>query len=213
MTPDGAITVLYNFVGQSDGARPTGALIADAAGNLYGTTSQGGHDHGTVFKIALDGSETQLYAFSGTDGDQPSGGLTMDKAGNLYGTTPTGGNLGGSYGEVYKLATNGTLSVQHAFSNAGGDGFYPAGGVVIDSKGNIYGATGQGGKGCHSYGCGTVFKIAKDGTYSQLYKFKGGVAHNPLGGLVADSQGNLYGSALGAYGDPAHLGMLYAVRK
>ena len=65
MTPDGTITVLYNFTGQSDGARPTGALIADAAGNLYGTTSQGGHDHGTVFKIAPDGTETQLYAFDG----------------------------------------------------------------------------------------------------------------------------------------------------
>jgi len=213
MTPDGTITVLYNFTGQSDGARPTGALIADAAGNLYGTTSQGGHDHGTVFKIAPDGTETQLYAFDGTDGNQPAGGLVMDRAGNLYGTTPTGGNLGGSYGEVYKLATDGTLSVLHTFSTANEDGVYPAGGVAIDNKGNLYGATGQGGKGCHSYGCGTVFKIAKDGTYSQLYKFKGGVAYNPFAGLVMDSSGNLYGSALGPYSDPDHLGTLFALRK
>ena len=196
-----------------DGARPTGGLIADAAGNLYGTTSQGGNGRGTIFKLAPDGTETQLYAFSGTDGNQPAGGLAMDKAGNLYGTTPTGGNQAGSYGEVYKLATNGTLSVLHTFSNADGDGVYPTGSVVVDNKGNVYGTTGQGGKGCRSYGCGTVFKIAKDGTYSQLYKFKGSVAHNPFAGLVADGEGNLYGSALGADGDPDHLGILFAVRK
>jgi uncharacterized repeat protein (TIGR03803 family) len=213
IAPDGTKTVLYNFAGQSDGARPTGSLIADAQNNLYGTTPLGGHDHGTVFRLAPDGTETQLYAFNGTDGDQPSGGLAMDKAGNLYGTTPTGGNLGGSYGEVYKLATDGTLTVLHAFTNAGGDGFYPAGGVAIDKRGNVYGTTAQGGEGCRSYGCGTAFKIASDGTYSQLHRFRGTVAHNPFAGLVMDNAGNLYGGALGPYGDPAHLGMLFAVRK
>ena len=101
----------------------------------------------------------------------------------------------------------------HAFANADGDGIYPTGSVVIDKKGNLYGTTAQGGKGCRSYGCGTVFKIAQDGTYSQLYRLRSSVAHNPLGGLVADSTGHLYGSALGAYSDPAHLGILFAVRK
>jgi uncharacterized repeat protein (TIGR03803 family) len=210
IAPDGTKTVLYNFVGQTDGASPTSSLIADENHNLYGTTPQGGHGHGTVFRLAPDGTETQLYAFNGPDGDQPSGGLAMDKAGNVYGTTPTGG---GGYGEVYKLAADGTLTVLHAFSNADGDGAYPKGGVLIDKKGDLYGTTLQGGKGCRSYGCGTVFKIAQDGTYSQLYKFKGSVVHNPFGGLVADGAGNLYGSALGAYNDPAHLGILFTVRK
>lgn len=213
LAPDNSKTVLHNFAGQSDGAMPTGSLIADAQGNLYGTTSLGGNDRGTVFKLAPDGTETQLHAFNGTDGNQPSGGLVMDKAGNLYGTTPTGGSSGGSYGEVYKIATDGTLTVLHAFDNADGDGIYPTGGMAIDRKGNLYGTTAQGGKGCHGFGCGTVFQIAADGTYSQLDRFKSKLAHNPFGGVVMDGKGNLYGSALGAYGDPDHLGVLYSVRK
>ena len=68
--------------------------------------------------------------------DEP--GLVMDSGGNLYGTTPTGGSSGASYGEVYKLATDGTLTVLHAFSNTGGDGYYPTGSLAIDSKGNLY---------------------------------------------------------------------------
>lgn len=211
MAPDGTTTVLHNFTGQSDGARPTGALAIDGAGNLYGTTALGGLGHGTVFKIAPNGTETQLYAFNGSDGDQPSGGLAIDAAGNLYGTTATGGNSAGSYGEVYRLASNGTLTVLHTFTS--GDGVYPTGGLAIDSAGNLYGATTQGGKGCRSYGCGTVFKIAANGTYSQLSKFKGTAAHNPLGGVVLDHRGNLFGSALGRYSDPAHLGILYEIKK
>lgn len=212
MAPDGTKTVLYSFAGLSDGARPTGSLIADKQNNLYGTTTLGGNGRGTVYKLAPDGTETRLYAFNGTDGNQPAGGLAMDKAGNLYGTTPTGGNQSGSYGEVYKLATDGTLSVLHSFSNAGGDGYYPTGGLTIDNKGNLYGATAQGGKGCRSYGCGTLFEVASDGTYSQIGLFKGGVAHNPFAGVVMDKRGNLYGSALDADNDPNHLGVVYKLR-
>lgn len=138
IAPDGTKTTLYSFAGLSDGARPTGSLIADAQSNLYGTTTLGGNGRGTVYKLAPNGTETVLYAFSGTDGNQPAGGLAMDKAGNLYGTTSTGGNQNGSYGEVYKLATDGTLSVLHTFSNADGDGYYPTGSVTIDRKGNLY---------------------------------------------------------------------------
>jgi uncharacterized repeat protein (TIGR03803 family) len=209
LAQDGTLTTLHNFTGQSDGSRPTSGLIADANHNLYGTAPLGGQGFGIVFKIAPDGTKTDLHGFNGSDGAQPSGGLAMDQAGNLYGTTPTGGNSGG--GVVYKLATDGTLTVLHNFSN--GDGIYPTGGVLLDRKGNLYGTTLQGGKGCGAYGCGTVFRIAKDGTYSQLYKFKDGAGYNPFGGLVADTNGNLYGSALGPYADPAHLGILFSVRK
>jgi uncharacterized repeat protein (TIGR03803 family) len=213
LAPNGTKTILYNFTGQSDGATPTGSLIADAQGNLYGTTALGGHDHGTVFRVTPGGVETQLYAFNGTDGNQPSAGLAFDKAGNMYGTTPTGGNLGDSYGVAYKLAPDGTLTVLHNFGGAEGDGIYPTGNVAIDRKGNLYGTTIEGGKGCHSFGCGTVFRISKDGSYSQLERFKSGIAHNPFAGLVVDGSGNLYGSALGAYNDPDHLGVIFAVRK
>lgn len=211
LAPDGTKTVLYNFTGQGDGAAPVSSLIADGSGNLYGTTPLGGQGHGTIFRIAPDGSETQLHAFSGSDGDQPAGSLAMDKVGNLYGTTATGG--GASYGETFRLATDGTLSILHTFSSAGGDGAYPKGGVLVDRKGNLYGTTLQGGKGCGLYGCGTVYRIAADGTYSQLYKFKDRVAYNPFGGLVADHDGDLYGTALGVFGDPDHRGLVFAVRK
>jgi uncharacterized repeat protein (TIGR03803 family) len=211
MTPDGATAALYNFTGRSDGAKPAGGLAIDSAGNLYGTTALGGLGRGIVFKITPDGTEAILHAFNGSDGNQPSGGLALDASGNLYGTTATGGSGAGSYGEVYKLATNGTLTVLHTF--ASGDGVYPTGYLAIDGSGNLFGTTAQGGKGCKSYGCGTAFKIAADGTYTQLAVFKGRVAHNPFDGVVLDNRGNLFGSALGAYSDKQHRGMLFEIKK
>lgn len=212
LAPNGAKTVLYSFTGGADGLKPTGGLIADAQGNLFGTTTLGGHDHGTVFKIAPNGTETQIYAFNGSDGNQPASGLAMDASGNLYGTTPTGGPSG-TYGEVFKLTQAGALTVLHAFDNVAGDGVYPNGGMAADSKGNLYGTTVAGGQGCGLYGCGTVFRIAKDGGYSQITKFKSRVSHNPYSGLVVDGAGNLYGSALAHYGDPNHLGVLFEIQK
>ncbi len=211
IAPDGTKTVLYSFTGHSDGAKSTGGLAIDGQGNLYGTTTLGGLGQGTVFKLATDGTETALYAFSGSDGSQPANGLVLDASGNLYGTTPTGGS--GGYGEAYKLAPDGTLTVLYAFSNASGDGVYPNGGMAMDKKGNLYGSTAAGGKGCKSFGCGTVFQIARNGTYKQIAQLKGGTAHNPVGGVVADSAGNVYGSAFGSSKDPNQLGILFAVQK
>lgn len=98
------ISVLYEFMGGMDGSGPFGALIRDAAGNLYGTTSLGGDPSctllgtslgcGTVFKLDTTGQETVLYTFKGertVDSRKP--GLAMDTAGNLYGTASVGGNL------------------------------------------------------------------------------------------------------------------------
>jgi len=210
---DGTKTTLYNFAGQSDGARPTGAVIADRQGNLYGTTAIGGNGFGTVFKVTSGGSESTLYAFSGTDGGQPSNGLVMDAQGDLFGTTASGGPGGGQYGEVFKLASNGTLSILHAFDHASGDGVYPQGNLALGANGNLYGVTTQGGTGCASYGCGTLFRITKDGAYAQLYRFKTKVAHNPLDGLASDGRGNVYGSALGPYGKTTQPGVLFALEK
>jgi len=212
IAPNGTKTVLYNFAGNSDGGRPTGALIADAQSNLYGTTTLGGQGYGTIFKLAPNGSETQLYAFNGLDGNQPSSGLVLDISGNLYGTTAASGNLNNPYGEVFRLSPGGVLTVLHAFG-AGKDGAYPTGGLAIDALGNVFGTATQGGKGCRSFGCGTIFKIAKNGTYSQIYLFKGHIAHDPLGGLVTDGNGTVFGSALGPYGDPNPLGLIFAVQK
>ncbi len=95
--------VLYSFNGGSDGANPYSGLVADNAGNLYGTTSSGGtYGYGTVFKLDATGNETVLHSFAGpTDGAVPYAGLVRDAAGNLYGTTSSGGSYG--YGTVFKI--------------------------------------------------------------------------------------------------------------
>jgi uncharacterized repeat protein (TIGR03803 family) len=102
--PTGQETVLYNFTGGADGGNPSQAsLVRDSAGNLYGTTPQGGSsDFGVVFKVTPSGKETVLHSFTGSDGKIPDGTLARDKAGNLYGTTYEGGKYGG--GVVFKIA-------------------------------------------------------------------------------------------------------------
>ncbi len=104
--PSGEETVLYNFTGSADGGFPVeGSLVRDSAGNLYGTTPQGGASYfGVVFKVDATGKETVLHSFSGKDGKVPYGTLAMDKLGNLYGTTYEGGGYGG--GVLFKLTTH-----------------------------------------------------------------------------------------------------------
>ena len=102
------LTTLYSFTG-SDGAHPYAGLIADASGNLYGTTNSGGaNGYGTVFKVTPTGTETVLYSFTGSDGAYPVAGLIADASGNLYGTTYYGGANG--YGTVFKLALLATFN-------------------------------------------------------------------------------------------------------
>jgi uncharacterized repeat protein (TIGR03803 family) len=136
-------TVLHRFTG-ADGQNPSeyGHLIADSAGDLYGTTSGGGASGaGVVFKLNKTG-ETVLHSFTGgADGGTPYAGLTRDSAGNLYGTTSGGGASGA--GVVFKLDTTGTETVLHNFT--GGDEAKPSAGLIRDSAGNFYGTTVFGG--------------------------------------------------------------------
>jgi len=195
LTPDGIETVLYAFAGRLDGKIPRARLLMDGAGNLFGTTSEGGNGCaqdrdgcGTVFKIAPDGTETILHAFKGgNDGSAPSGGLILDGAGNLYGTTNT---------TVFQLAQDGVETVLHEFTGGVGDGGSPVGNLVSDADGNLFGVTEEGGgSGCDGFGCGTVFKISPEGEESILYSFRGGDdGRQPLAGLFRDSNGNLYGT-------------------
>jgi uncharacterized repeat protein (TIGR03803 family) len=197
-------TPLYNFLGAQDGAQPTSGVIADAAGNLYGTTASGGGATaaicgtggcGTVFEVSpnADGSysESILYRFQGgKDGGIPAG-LVRDPAGNLYGTT----NLGGSFacgpvygcGTVFKVSSSGQFSVLHTFS--GRDGYYPEGILVLVGK-TLYGVT-DGSTG----GNGTIFKLTVTGRLTTLYTFTDGLdGGNPTGRLTVDHAGNLYGT-------------------
>jgi uncharacterized repeat protein (TIGR03803 family) len=196
------VTVLHSFAGgSSDGATPNGALIQDAGGALYGTTTAGGASgQGTVFR--LNGkTETVLYSFAGgtADGAVPQAGLAMDKSGNLYGTTNQGGPTGN--GTVFELIAppgkNGEWKekVLHKFgANKTTDGAAPIGGVTLDAAGNLYGTTSSGG----SYGYGTVFSLLAGSKWMEhiLHNFQNATdGTNPYAGLVADAAGNLYGAA------------------
>jgi uncharacterized repeat protein (TIGR03803 family) len=175
VTLAGKETILYSFAGGTDGGGPSGGLIRDAKGSLYGTTLIGGDSLnspncnnanfaggcGTVFELSPAGVETVLYNFEGgTDGIWPFTGVVRDTNGNIYGSTLYGGNSACMYGcgTVFKVTPLGTETQLFLFSG-GATGTWPEG-VVRDTKGNLYGATGYGGNpGCHALGCGLVFEI------------------------------------------------------
>ena len=152
VTPSGTETVLHTFLGGMDGAHPKGSLIADAEGNLYGTTSSGENlKGGTVFKITPSGVMTEVYTFSGPDGFDPNAGLALDAQGNLYGTTFSGG--ASNDGVVFEINSAGSESVLVNF--AGSDGATPYSGLIFDENGNLDGTTGFGGVSNQ----GTVFRV------------------------------------------------------
>ena len=140
----GKLTVRYAFTGGTDGGQPEGGLLRDHAGNLYGTTTGGGDltcrfglGCGVVFKIAPNGKETVLYAFTGgQDGVQPSGDLIRDRAGNFYGVTEFGGTS--SDGILFEVTPSGKETVLYTFSG-GATGYAPTGRLARDDEGNIYG--------------------------------------------------------------------------
>jgi uncharacterized repeat protein (TIGR03803 family) len=155
LTSSGTLTVLYSFSNGTDGGDPFAGLIADEAGNLYGTTWDGGDSgRGTVFQLDPSGTLTVLHSFTGgSDGQRPVTGLIADAAGNLYGTAHSGGD---GYGTVFQLTPSGALTVLYSFTG-GTDGGDPTAGVIADAAGNLYGTTLEGGAtaSCNRpYGCG-----------------------------------------------------------
>jgi uncharacterized repeat protein (TIGR03803 family) len=208
---DGTETVLHSFTGMPDGEEPTGGLVRDGAGNLYGTTYVGGPyagcgiqaaGCGIVFKVGPTGEEKTLYNFDnprgGLDGYQPLGRLSIDAAGNLYGTTEAGG-ADALYGSVFKITPAGEETLLYSFYGDD-DGENPEAGVILDSAGNLYGTTLQGGNKGPCYGgffysgCGTVFEVTPDGGEIQLHVFGGTNGEYPEGSLVIDAAGKLYGT-------------------
>ncbi|MGB7584109.1 MAG: choice-of-anchor tandem repeat GloVer-containing protein [Terriglobales bacterium] len=204
---DWSEAILYRFTAYTDGAEPSGRLIFDQAGNLYGTAASGGETYdccGTVFELSPpatgnDWNETTLHIFGSpqgyTDGFSPSAGLTFNKSGALYGTTPSGGEFG--WGTVFQLSPprlpGGRWSESlYSFQGGTSDGYEPYGDLIL-VRGNLISTTSGGGL----YSSGTVFQISSSPagiTESTLYNFQPG--YNSDSGLVVDSAFNLYGTTL-----------------
>jgi uncharacterized repeat protein (TIGR03803 family) len=181
-------TVIYSFQNTTtSGAFPYGVLVADSAGNLYGTTYSGGlFGAGTIFELVAAGnySETILYSFTGdSDGGFPLAGLILDSSGNLYGTASCGGyttcsNGSGGAGLVFELSLSGTYSVLYPFTGEN-DGGNPVASLTFDGAKNLYGTTLQGGDltCADGLGCGVAFELPASNEYHSetvLHRFSGG---------------------------------------
>jgi uncharacterized repeat protein (TIGR03803 family) len=204
--------VIFSFAGP-DGAFPNSGFLVDASGNVYGTTSGGGLQFarckalggcGTIFRLSATASgrwSASEYKFKGgtNDGSEPAGSLVADAAGNLYGVTNGGGSTG--FGTAFKASfANGVLSETPVYSFQGtpaADGAYPAAGLAIDTAGNLYGTTTQGGQ----YNKGAVFELSPNSsggwTETLIYSFSGAVdGWSPQAPLTLDAAGNLYGTTI-----------------
>jgi uncharacterized repeat protein (TIGR03803 family) len=217
---------VYSFAGTPDGANPWAPVIADKAGNLYGTTSAGGTDNaGTVYRMspkASSYSETVLYSFQGgTDGDAPYAGLIMDKKGALYGTTVLGGSSG--LGAVFKLTPSRsgyTESILYSFQGPPNDGQYPygpltpsGGSLALAADGKVVGMTSGGG----NQGDGIVYELTVSGSSAKesvLWNF-GNVSGDgavPYGGVCIDKKGVIYGTTeSGGSGGSSGLGTFFTL--
>lgn len=212
--------ILYRFpYTRNDAEYPTGALLREQDGALFGGTSSGGaHHHGAVFKLTPPAAgetawhETVIHSFNGTNGAEAFGPLLEGKNGVLYGVTTAGGPFGGTiggYGTVYALTppTGGnaawTEKILHAFTGvANSDGAFPEGGLIADASGALYGTASSGGiaTGNDPEGNGIVFKLSPPGngqgawTTTIIYRFTGPDGSTPQGSLLLGKNGELYGT-------------------
>lgn len=195
-----ALTTLYAFSGGLDGANPGyGSLIADAHGDLFGATIGGGATgDGTVFELVNTGSgytfQTLASLNYATTGSGVLAGLTMDANGDLFGVAQSGGS--GGVGTAFELVNTGSVySIQTLASFSGANGSYPAGALVADANGDLFGTTQSGG----DNGAGTVFELVKGASgYSlqTLVSFAGANGSAPTGPMIMDAQGDLFGTTL-----------------
>jgi uncharacterized repeat protein (TIGR03803 family) len=215
----------------ADGLNPGAALILDANGNLFGTTIEGGSNAvnpgGTVFEIpktyrGYATTPTTLVSFCAlpncADGSSPQAALILDANGNLFGTTAFGGanvgdsNPGGTVFEIPKThrgyATTPTILVNFNFA----DGAEPQAALILDAYGNLFGTTASGGANVG----GTVFEIPKTHrgyatTPTILVNFNGADGAGPHAALIADGNGNLFGTT--ASGGASESGTVFEIPK
>jgi uncharacterized repeat protein (TIGR03803 family) len=178
-----------------------GNLAWDSAGNLYSTAFNGGDTgFGVVFELSPSSggnwTESVLYAFTdGEDGEGPQSGVVFDKLGNLYGTTYFNSLDFGAVFELTPSMGSWTLSLPYTFCQKAGceDGATPVASLVVDSAGNLYGTTQQGG----ADGDGVVFKLSQSGnnwTESVVHSFDSTHGGDPNAALILHKQ-VIYGTA------------------
>ncbi|MGA7220621.1 MAG: choice-of-anchor tandem repeat GloVer-containing protein [Candidatus Sulfotelmatobacter sp.] len=220
-------SVIYTFsYPETGGAVPSGPLVVDSRGNLYGTAG-GGDGYGIIFELSPSSSgtwvETVLYSFqTETTGSRPQGPLVFDSAGNLYGTTYSGGEFGyGTVFEAFAPAGSGGWALTPLYSFSGrSDGKYPwYAGLIFDSAGNLYGTTSGGGHDSQcAGGCGVVYELSPNNatgiwTQAVIHSFMGSGDGPGAGGawpeysLTADASGSLYGATY--LGGKDGLGVVY----
>jgi uncharacterized repeat protein (TIGR03803 family) len=190
--------VVYAFRGSPDGAEPyAGSLLLDA-GNIYGTTINGGESGngtcvdgcGTVFKLNTKGTETVLYRFRQVpDGNFPVSGVIRDAEGNLYGTTHWGGASNYSCGAIFEITESGTETLLYSFAGGASDGCSPQSSLFRDSAGNLFGTTEWNPR------WGDVFELTASGKETTIHSFANSPDGSyPVGGLIRDAAGNFYGT-------------------
>ena len=204
----GRLIVLHAFSGFDESGPVDPQLTLDTAGNIYGATSTG-----SIFRLNRFGEETVLWQFVYT-GD-PLSGVIRDAKGNLYGTTSV---YEPYLGSIFKLSANGDFTVLYNFV-AGPTGSGPIGGLAMDSAGNLFGTAASGGDvSCVPFpdaslaGCGVVFELDTQGTYTVLHTFTGGSdGAYPVAPVTLDQRGNLYGTT--EYGGSGNSGVVYKVTR
>ena len=201
-------TVLHNF-NWTDGANPSGNLMMDSAGNLFGSAIQGGAfgNCGTLFELTPNGKKwtfQTIYNFcsqpNGVDGMYPLTPMIKDRAGNLYGVASEGGDADRGVAFEMSPASGGTWTykILHTFSEANNDGTYPVGALTFDASGNLWGTTETGGSTNNS---GTIYEFTPTAgggwAYTLVYAFGNPTAdvQAPFSGVVIDGAGNMYGTA------------------
>ena len=198
VSPSGTYTSLYSFGSYAgDGGFPYAGLVQGNDSNFYGTTEKGGaYNWGTVFRISPSGTYTTLYNSAGylnESGHNPVAGLVQGSDGNFYGTATTDGRY--LHGSVFRISPSGTYTTLYAFVGSPNDGADPVAGLVLGSDSNFYGTTEFGGASTNcGNGCGTIFRISPDGSYTNLYSFNYSDGGYPQAGLVQGIDGNFYGT-------------------
>ncbi|MGB8702126.1 MAG: choice-of-anchor tandem repeat GloVer-containing protein, partial [Thermosynechococcaceae cyanobacterium] len=207
-----SVNVIGDFNGKN-GSSSYATLVQGKDGNFYGTSRFGGYyNKGTIFYINSKGKMIVVASFKGFNGAYPYAGLIKGEDGKLYGTTLGGGNnkdcpVEGGCGTIFSLNYAGKITTLFSFSYL--NGIAPAGVLLEDKNGDLYGTTQSGG----SYARGTIFRLTRLGYFTTLIEFNGHnhSGANPIGGLVQAKDGNFYGTT--SYGGLLNSGTLFRINR